>query len=125
MAVIYPTAHRNATLQLLVTAAGSNANIRLYSGTRPPNGGALTGGNTLLAELVGGSTFATVSNGVLTANAITQDNAGNANGTPTFARITTSGGAWVMDIPTPGFPTITVGVPVQITALTIADPNHD
>lgn len=126
MAVIYPEALRNTRLTAVVTAAGAAAKILLYNGTRPANGGAVTGGNTLIAELVADETaFATVSGGVLTANPITRDNEANNSGTPTFARITTSADAWVVDIDTPSFPECTQGEPVEISALTITDANFD
>ena len=123
--IIYPVETRNARLQLNVTNAGADAQILLVNGTRPLNGGALTGGNTILAELVAGATFATVTGGVLTANAITRDNEGNADGTPTFARILTSADGWVADIDLSGFPAIVTGQPVEISALTITDANYD
>lgn len=126
MATIYPVATRNIRLQTIVTAAGANAKINLYNGTRPANGGAVTGGNVLLAELVADDTaFATVTGGVLTANPITRDNEGNADGTPTFARILTSADVWVADIELTAFPTIVTGQPVEISALTITDSNFD
>jgi len=126
MTVRYPVALRNTRLQAIVTAAGADAQILLYTGTRPANGGAVTGGNTLVAELVADDTaFASVDAGVLTANSITRDNEANNNGTPTFARILTSGSDWVADIATPGFPACTQGEPVEISALTITDSNFD
>lgn len=125
MAVIYPVALRNTRLTAVVTAAGSGAKIELYNGTRPANGGEITGGNTLIAELVADTTFASVDAGVLTANEITRDNEANANGTPTFARILTSADAWVADIDTPGFPACTQGEPVEISLLTVTDTNFD
>lgn len=88
------TAIRNALLTQLVSDAGSGALIRLYDGTQPAAGGTAT---TLLAELTCSSTLGTVSGGVLTFNSITQDSSADASGTATWARLSTSGGTWVMD----------------------------
>lgn len=124
--ITLPLAERNARLERYNTLAGANPIIRAYNGTRPLNGGAVTGGNTLLAELVGGATFGAVADGLFTANAITRDNEANANGTPTFIRVMRSDGTtWAFDIDTPGFPACVAGQPVEIGLLTIEDPNYD
>lgn len=96
MAVGYSTALRNARLDAITTAAGASAKLRIYDGTRPATGGAVT---TLLAELTCNATFApAASSGVLTLNAITQDSSADATGTATWARIVTSGATFVMDL---------------------------
>lgn len=96
MAVGYSTALRNARLDQITAAAGSNAKLRVYDGVRPATGGAAT---TLLAELTCNATFAPAAvAGVLTLNAITQDSSADATGTATWARIVTSGGTFVMDV---------------------------
>lgn len=96
MTVGYATTLRNTRLDAITTAVGSGGLLRIYNGARPATGGAAT---TLLAELTCGSPFApAASGGVLTANAITQDSSANATGTATWARLTTSGGAFVADM---------------------------
>lgn len=126
MSLILPVATRNSRLQLLVTAAGANAQIKLINGTRPLNGGALIGGNTTLADLVADTVLGTVTNSVLTFNAITRDELGNANGTPTFARVFASNGTtWICDFDVVGFPAIVSGQPVEISSLSITDVNYD
>jgi hypothetical protein len=77
------------------TAAGASAIITLYTGTRPATGGTVT---TALGTVTGNSGgFGTVSNGVLTASAITNGTA-TATGTATWARLTSSGGTFVADM---------------------------
>lgn len=123
MATFYIATLRNARLTAIVTEAGSNAQIKLYNGTRPANGGALSG-NTLIAELVCGATLGTVSAGVLTFNTITGDTSANNSGTPTWARIFKSDGTTlVADFDISSFPACTAGQPVDITSLTITEGN--
>ena len=82
MALAYSTTLRNAMLDAITTAAGSNALLSIYNGTRPATGGATT---TLLAQLTCNATFApAASGGVLTLNSITQDSSANATGTATW-----------------------------------------
>lgn len=87
---------RDAMLDAITTRAGNAALLRIYNGSRPATGGTAT---TLLAELTCGSPFAAAAvNGVLTANAITQDSSANATGTATWFRIVQSDGStFVMD----------------------------
>lgn len=96
MTVGMATNLRNARLDEITTAAGANALLRIYDGTRPATGGAAT---TLLAELTCNATFApAASGGTLTANAITADSSANATGTATWARIVKSDGTtFVLD----------------------------
>lgn len=131
MALGFPVATRNAWLNQIVTDAGANAKIRVYSGTRPATGAAITS-QTLLAELTGASTFGTVSAGVLTVNAITQDSAADNTGTATWFRVYKSDGTtFVFDgsVGTSGadlnLNTVNLqqGGPVSITSFTITAPN--
>lgn len=95
MALAYSTALRNAQLDAITTAAGANATIKIYAGTRPATGGTAT---TLLGTLTCGSTFAPAAAlGVLTLNAITGDTSADATGTAAWFRLATSGGTFVMD----------------------------
>ncbi|AEI76707.1 hypothetical protein CNE_1c13580 [Cupriavidus necator N-1] len=48
MTIGMSTALRNARLDAITTAAGASAKLRLYTGTRPATGGAITS-QTLLA----------------------------------------------------------------------------
>jgi hypothetical protein len=77
----------------IVTAAGASAILTLYSGTQPATGGPAT---TALSAHTCSSSLGTVSNGVLTFNAIANATA-SATGTATWARLTTSGGTFVAD----------------------------
>lgn len=70
--------------------------IKLYNGTKPSALGSPTG--TLLATLTMSNPAGTVSSGVFTLGSVTQTNSSHVNGTPTFVRISTSGGTVVADI---------------------------
>lgn len=129
MALAYSTTLRNAMLDQITSAVGASGLLRIYDGTRPATGGAAT---TLLAELTCNATFApSASGGVLTLNAITQDSSANASGAATWFRITTSGGAAVIDgnVGTSGSDlnltttTIVSGQPVSVTSFVITEGN--
>jgi hypothetical protein len=95
MAISYDDTLRDLRLEVLSTAAGADAYIRIYDGTRPANGGATT---TLLAELRGnaGGMFGAASGGVMTAAAITSDASANASGTATWFRVLASDGSTIV-----------------------------
>lgn len=85
--------------QAIITAVGDDATAKLYNGTVPTDLGTPAG--TLLAT----GTWTGVPCGTATSGAIDFDEAGidqtnssHVDGTPTFVRISTSGGAAVMDI---------------------------
>lgn len=137
MALGFATNLRNARLDAITTFAGSAAILRIYSGTQPATGGAVT---TLLAEAVCGTPFAgSASAGVLTltvtSGVVGQDVSADASGTATWFRLFKSDGSTiVMDgsINTVAsglgdlrMPTnvITAGQPVQITSFTITEAN--
>ena len=130
MTIGMSTALRNARLDAITTAAGANAKLRLYSGTRPATGGTPT---TLLAELTCGSTLApAASGGVLTLNAITADSSADATGTATWARLVKSDGTthvMDMDVGTSGSDlnlnatAISAGAAVSITSATLTEAN--
>lgn len=89
------TTIRNAMLDTIPTAIGSNGLLRIYDGTRPATGGTAT---TLLAQLALSATSApAASSGVLTFNAITSDSSADATGTATWHRFATSGGTAEID----------------------------
>lgn len=121
---------RNAMLDAITTFAGNSGKIRLYSGSRPSTGGAIT---TLLAELTCNATFApSASGGVLTLNSITSDSSADATGTATWGRLFKSDGTTIVfdfNVGTSGSDlnlnttSITAGGPVSITSFTITAGN--
>lgn len=123
---------RNAQLDEITTRAGNAALLRIYDGTRPATGAAITT-QTLLAELTCGTPFAgAASGGVLTANAITDDSSANATGTASWFRLVQSDGSThVLDgnVGTSGSDlnlnatSITAGGTVSVTSWTITAGN--
>jgi hypothetical protein len=116
-------------LDTITTAIGANGLLRIYDGSRPASGGAAT---TLLAQLALSATAApAASGGVLTFNAITQDASADATGTATWFRVTTSGGAFVIDgsVSTSGSDlnltstSIVTTQPVSVTSFVITEAN--
>jgi len=94
MAVGMVTTLRNARLDAITTFAGTLCKLRIYSGTRPATGGAIT---TLLAELICNATFApAAAAGVLTLNAISSDASADSTGTATWARIFKTDGTTIV-----------------------------
>jgi len=129
MTIGMSAALRNARLDAITTAAGANAKLRLYSGTRPATGGTAT---TLLAELTCAATLApAASGGVLTLNAITSDTSADASGAATWARLVKSDNTFVMDmdVGTSGADlnmnsnVISAGAAVAITGATLTEAN--
>lgn len=96
MAITLSAEGRTARMNALVSLLGTNARIQPYNGTKPANLGTPAG--TLLATLTAGTVIGTVSNGVLTIGALTQNNALHVNGTPTFVRFSKSDGTAVLDV---------------------------
>ena len=130
MALQYSTTHRTNVMTDIVTQASTTGYVLIYSGTEPVScATATTTGNTLLASLPCSNPVGTVTNGVLTFSAITQENAA-ATGTATFWRLcTTSAGTTVVaqgtcgvsgaDMNFTGSASITAGQPVSISSWTI------
>ena len=77
MAIALNTTLRSARAQAIVTEAGATAQIKLYT----------AGYATLLGTLVCSATLGTVTNGVLTFNAISNDTSADADGVFALARI--------------------------------------
>ena len=108
--------------------AGAAGLLRIYDGARPATGGSVT---NLLAELTLSDPCGTVTNGVLTFSAITQDASANNTGTATWFRIVTSAAAFVLDgsVGTSGADlnltttSISTGQPVQVTSLVFTEGN--
>lgn len=128
MAVGLATTARNASNDAIVGAMGASPKVRIYSGTRPATGGTAT---TLLAELAMSATPAPASSsGVVTFNAISNDTSADASGTPTWARILTSGNTPILDCSAAvgsgdiNFnAAIVIGGVVSITSMTMTDGN--
>lgn len=125
------TTLRNARLDEITAAidAGTAGLLRIYDGSRPATGGAVT---NLLAELtLSDPSSAAAAAGVLTFSAITADASANATGTATWFRIVTSAAAFVLDgsVSTAGadinFNTtsIVVGANVSVSSLVFTEGN--
>jgi hypothetical protein len=115
-----------------VCALADDGYIRIYDGSKPADADTAVGAQTLLAELRFGATaFGAASNGVATANAITDDASANATGTATWFRALESDGSTVLFDGTVGTSgcdlnlnsvSIVSGATVEITALTYEQP---
>jgi hypothetical protein len=124
----YATTLRNAQLDAITTAVGNAGKLRIYDGTRPSTGGAAT---TLLAEFTLGTPFSGAAAAAVLSPTLPADTTGVAAGTATWFRITTSGGAAVIDgsVGTSGADlilnttTISIGVAVSVTGFTITRGN--
>jgi hypothetical protein len=127
----WANAHRSVAADALGPEYNSGK-LRIYSGTRPTDANTAIGSQTLLAELTMNSTaFGAASNGVITANAITQDSAADATGTASFYRIFKSNGTTVLhdgEVGTSGAnlnlstTSIVAGQPVSCSSFTITVP---
>jgi hypothetical protein len=99
MAMGFVAALRNARadeIRALIDGGAGAGKLRIYDGSRPATGGAVT---TLLAELTFSDPSAPgAAAGVLTFSAITADAAADNSGTPTWARIVDSTNAFVLDL---------------------------
>lgn len=84
----YSVTQQNTNMAGIVANAGATAYLLIYTGSPPANCAASATG-TLLVSLPMSSTIGTVSNGLLTMNTITAENA-VANGTAGYWRIATS-----------------------------------
>ena len=91
----FVAALRNAQAAEIGPAIGASGKLKIFSGTRPATGGAET---TLLCECALSATSGTQTGGtgVFTFNAISNGTA-VASGTPTWARLTKSDDAAVID----------------------------
>lgn len=93
MATRSSLANRNASLAALVTRLASGI-LRIYTGGQPATPETAASG-TLLAELTLNATAGTVSNGVMTANAISPDTDANNSGAAGWFRVFRSDGTTV------------------------------
>lgn len=97
MALGVNTTSRSAWVQEIankIDAGAAGGKIKFYDGSRPATGGPAT---TLLGTVTCSATCGTVSNGVLTFSAFTEDSSADATGTATWARITDSDDNFVCD----------------------------
>lgn len=121
---------RNARLDAITTYIGASGKLRLYSGTQPATGGAIT---TLLAEMICNATFAPgAAAGVLTLNAIAVCAAAAATGTATWGRFFKSDGTTIVMDCTVGTggtdivlntAAIVINAQVSVTSATISEAN--
>lgn len=120
-----------ATCNAQANALGTLLNsgyIRIYSGTQPANANTAISNQVLLAELRFNATaFQAANNGVITANAITSEDAALATGTATWCRLLKSDGTTVVMDGSVGTSaanlvlvtaSITIGDPVVVTSFT-------
>ena len=124
------TATRTAMAQAMITAVGSGGKVKLYSGTVPTGLGTPAG--TLLATATFSTTIGTATAGGIDIDeaGLSQSNGSHVSGTPTFARITTSGDVAHVDIAIGAGSdewdftgTVATGQNVTFTGLSITMPN--
>ena len=106
----------------------NNGYLRIYDGTQAASADTAIGAQVLLAELRFNATaFGAASNGVATANAITQDSSANASGTATWYRALKSDGTSPIEDGSVGTSSsnlvlnsvaISAGAAVQVSAFT-------
>ena len=125
MPLAFSTALRNSRADAITTAVGSAGKLAIYDGARPATGGAAT--NKLAEFTFTGNIAAGASNGVLTLN-LPPNATGIAAGIATWARITTAGGAFVIDLSVGSdialsTTTVSMGLTNQLTSGTITEGN--
>jgi hypothetical protein len=80
-------------------AASAAGTIKIYDGTAPATADTAVTTQVLLATLTfSDPAFGAASNGVVTADTITDDSSADASGTATWARIEDSDGTNIMDV---------------------------
>jgi hypothetical protein len=102
MAIIhFSNALKNSILtpiQAAIDAGPGPGKMEIYSGTIPTDCATAIGVQVLLGTLTYSDPCGVVASNVLTMSAITQDSSADASGTASFARITDSTGATIIDI---------------------------
>lgn len=119
-------------IQTAIDAGAAGGTINFYTGTIPATPETGITSQTLLGTCTFAVTSGSVSAGVFTASAITQDSAADATGTATWARlkdsnsnpvfdcdVTTTGGGGTIQMVTTS---IVVGGPIAFTSFTITMP---
>jgi hypothetical protein len=91
----YSNGTRNAQQQGLITYAGADAIVFIYSGAQPATANTAISGQTVLCQMAIGGAFGTDSNGTLTITTPISGTA-SASGTASFFRITKSNGSTVV-----------------------------
>ncbi|MGB0467753.1 MAG: hypothetical protein ACPGF7_09535 [Pontibacterium sp.] len=132
----FSTAIRTARATSLLTAIDAGAGpgtIKFYTGTQPATPATAVTTEVLLGTLTCSDPVGTVTNGVFTFDAITQDSSADATGVATWARIADSNGLTVMDLDVGAIgsgasveistTSITIGGPIQITSAVITEGN--
>lgn len=135
-ALSFVTSLRNSRCSAIVTAAGTNAVVRLYSGTKPTTtagaGTLPTATGTLLATLTAGTSLGTCTSGVLTFDtaSFTQTASSHVAGTPGYIRVSTSSATAIADIDVCGTApcltftgTVATGQNVTLTGITFTEGN--
>lgn len=119
LATTIRTSRATQILDAIDAGAGAGT-LNIYSGTRPATAAAITT-QVLLGTLTFSDPCGTVTAGVLTFSAITQDASADATGTATWFRVLDSNGSFVMD----GAVTVTGGggdLTLNTTSITIGGP---
>lgn len=102
MATITPSISvRNAMLATIKDALEAGAGpalIDLYTGTKPAGPDSAITSQVKLGTMTCSDPTGTISNGEFTFSPITQDGSADNSGTATWARLTTSSGAAVIDV---------------------------
>ena len=136
MAVVHVPALRKPAflnpIQQAIDAGTENGYIQIYSGSMPTTADTAVTNQVLLATLKFSKPCGAVVDGVLTMSAITQDEAADATGTATWARIKGGDDGTVMDIDVSivggtgalqlNTTSIVAGGPVFITSFVISIP---
>jgi hypothetical protein len=86
MAIQYSTTHRTNAMTDIATQAGTNANIKIFTGSPPANCATADTGTVLVTLTGNASGLGTATSGVLTFNAITSGTASNT-GTAGYFRV--------------------------------------
>lgn len=112
-------------------AGATGATIKIFDGTRPATGGAITSQVLLAVLTMSATAFLAATGGTMTANAITGDTSADNTGTASWFRIEDSNVAFVTDgdVGTAGSDlnlnsvAITAGVQVDITSMVLTAGN--
>lgn len=96
----YDETLRNSRLDLIrdaIDAGAAAGTVKVYTGTKPATGGALSGNTLLTTGTFGDPSAPAATGGVLTFNAISYTTA-QADGTATWGRVEDSDGNFVADM---------------------------